>query len=42
MIDRIVELAISTPRMDKLAAWIMAVWVLVIVARILGQVLGGM
>lgn len=41
MIDRIVELAISTPRMDKLVLRIMVVWVLVIVAWTIRQLIGG-
>jgi hypothetical protein len=42
MIDRIITLAISTPRADKLATRIMALWLAMIAARIVGQLLGGM
>ncbi len=41
MIDRIVTWALSNPKADKLVVRIMATWLLVIVARVVGQILGG-
>lgn len=41
MIDRVIRVTISTPKVDKLVTLIMVLWVLVIVARVAGQILGG-
>jgi hypothetical protein len=41
VIDRVIRVTISTPKVDKLVTLIMVLWVLVIVARVAGQILGG-
>ena len=42
MIDRVIRVTISTPKVDKLVTLIMVLWLAMIAARIVGQLLGGM
>lgn len=41
MIDRVIAMTVSTPKVDRLALAVMTFWLAVIAARIAGQLLGG-